>query len=497
MHTIRFVFVLLAAYCGTALFTVHAQNQKIDLTAQWDTLRPLANPDKGWYHHLLDNGIAKYGLKDESKLKAFPGMDHLYLRLCWAFLEPEEGKYNWSYIDDLVNKYVPMGYGISFRISCKETGSKPNAVPEEVNGVFYATPSWVEKAGAKGVVPTQYGSKSWTPVWNDPVFLEKLDNFHRAFAARYDGKPWVRYIDVGSIGDWGEGHTNSSTRIPPTVEEVEANMNIYLKNYKKSQLVVSDDLLYWNKSEKDVKTLYDYAVSNGFTLRDDSPMVKYYIEKYLNTWSVSHPHFYSPLYLHKPIIFESEHYLAVKKNGFWLGKNGKDTIPTVGYSGAKIFRKAIETEHATYIGFHGYLEEYLSDNPDLVGECLNLCGYWYFPKNLTIKVARMSSFQFDIDWVNKGVAPAYSVYQLKGKLLNANKTGRPVYFNIQNSGNKNWLPEMTFTESYSTTFKEKLKGTYTFSVQLFDTKSGKPVEIGLSDQLRDTEGYYQITSITF
>jgi len=471
--------------------------QKTDLYASWDTVRPLANPDKGWYHHMLDNGIGKYLLKDESELKAFPGMDHLYLRLAWAYLEPEEGKFNWSYIDDIVKKYVPLGYGISFRISCKETGGKPNSVPEETNGVFYATPSWVEKAGAKGVVPTQYGSKSWTPDWDDPIFLEKLDNFHKAFAEKYDSKPWVRYIDVGSIGEWGEGHTNNSTRIPPSVEEVIANMNIYLKNYKKTQLVVTDDLLYYNKGEKDIKTLYDYAVTNGFTLRDDSPMVKYYVEKMIKNWSVSHPHFYTPLYLKKPTVLESEHYPTVKKNGLWLGKNGKDTIPSVGYSGANIFREAIKLEHATYIGFHGYAGEYLNDNPDLAGEMLNLCGYWYFPKSFTIKDVKKSALQFDIEWLNKGVAPAYSVYQLKGKLSNVEKPGKSVYFDIQNSGNKNWLPDVPYTESYSTDIKGKLKGKYRFAVQLYDTRSGKPVELGLKEQLRDSEGYYVISDIEF
>lgn len=63
-----------------------------DLQPQWDTLRPLANPDKGWYHHQLDNGIDKYQIASDSVLATFPGMDHLYLRLCWAYLEPEEGK---------------------------------------------------------------------------------------------------------------------------------------------------------------------------------------------------------------------------------------------------------------------------------------------------------------------------------------------------------------------------------------------------------------------
>ena len=49
---------------------------------------------------------------------------------------------------------------------------------------------------------------------------------HAAFAARYDQKPWVRYVDVGSIGDWGEGHTWSSTRIPTTFNEVKTNIDL-------------------------------------------------------------------------------------------------------------------------------------------------------------------------------------------------------------------------------------------------------------------------------
>lgn len=116
-------------------------------------------------------------------------MDHLYLRLAWAFLEPEEGKCNRSYIDDIVKKYVPKGYKIAFRISCKEAGIAPNSVPTQVDGIQYTTPYWV--AGAKGIEKPPYGSASWTPDWSDKIFLEKLNNFHKAFAARYDGQPYV------------------------------------------------------------------------------------------------------------------------------------------------------------------------------------------------------------------------------------------------------------------------------------------------------------------
>jgi hypothetical protein len=116
---------------------------------------------------------------------------------------------------------------------------------------------------------------------------------------------------------------------------------------------------------------------------------------------------------------------------------------------------------------------------------------------LTIKAGNESAFKFDIEWLNKGVAPAYSEYQLRGKLTSIIKQNDPVYFTIKNSGNRNWLPDVPVTESYSTEFKERLNGTYSFALQLFDTRSGRPVEIGLKEQIRDSEGYYLISDIEF
>ena len=292
----KLLFYLIAGLLFSFSASKNLVAQKTDLVNKWDTIRPLVNPDKGWYHHMLDNGIRKYLIQDENDLTSFPGMDHLYLRLAWAYLEPEEGKFDWSYIDNIVEKYVPMGYKISFRISCKETGPAPSSVPHEINGIRYATPYWVVKAGAKGIERPEFGSASWTPDWDDPVYLEKLDNFHKAFAEKYDGKPWVRYVDVGSIGDWGEGHTWSSTRIPPTFNEVKTHINLYLKHYKNTQLIVTDDLLASTKSEKEKQELLNYALENGFSLRDDSPMVQGYMQNDLATWTVRHPEFFAEVY---------------------------------------------------------------------------------------------------------------------------------------------------------------------------------------------------------
>lgn len=68
----------------------------------------------------------------------------------------------------------------------------------------YATPQWVERAGARGHRFTPGKGETadgthWEPDYDDPVFLACLDEFLAAAAARYDGSPDVDFIDIGSI----------------------------------------------------------------------------------------------------------------------------------------------------------------------------------------------------------------------------------------------------------------------------------------------------------
>ncbi|MFW5831876.1 MAG: hypothetical protein ACOCVA_06470 [Prolixibacteraceae bacterium] len=471
---------------------------KVNLESQWDTVRPLANPDKGWYHHLIDNGTWRYEVRNDSIFDAFPGMDHIYLRLAWSYLDPEEKKFDWSLIDNAIDKYVPKGYGVSFRVTCKERrGVEEGGVNQKIDGVIYATPKWVRDAGAKGVeVVSKGGALTWSPDWDDPVFLEKLDNFHRVFSERYCNEPWVRYVDIGSIGDYGEGHTNPSTKIPPTVEEIKANIDVYLKNYKNTQLVVADGWFFWNKPENEAQELYDYAVERGISVRDDSPMVEWWLNKNFDTWSISHPHFYDPLYKEKPIVFELQHYGNVKADGNWLGKNGSEIIPEYNVSGAEIFRNALKIMHTTYIGYHGYVEEFLTDNPDLAEELLNLCGYWYFPKSVHIAEFDDDNLSFEIEWLNKGVAPAYNVYALKGKLIPDDKSAKIIEFEIEDSGNKNWMPGETYMERYSVVLNEKPKGNYQLAIQVFDQKSNRIVDLGLAQAVKKDD-FFLLQKIQF
>jgi hypothetical protein len=103
---------------------------------------------------------------------------------------------------------------------------------------------------------------------------------------------------------------------------------------------------------------------------------------------------------------------------------------------------------------------------------------------------------FEIEWQNKGVAPAYNSYKLNGRLIPVNENSESIDFEIEDSGNKNWMPDEIVNEKYRVSLPKKPKGEYMFAIQLFDKTSETPVEIGLSTEIK-YDGYFIIQEITF
>ncbi|MEI7731201.1 MAG: DUF4832 domain-containing protein [Verrucomicrobiota bacterium] len=482
---------LLALACGS---TAAADGPAFDLRPQWDTNAPLINPHKGWYHHYPDNHIEKYKIAQDKDLLEFPGMDHVYLRLSWAYLEPMEGQFDWPVIDRIIEKWTAHGLGIAFRISCKETGT--DRVEQQ-----FATPKWVMQAGAKGVyyrMGKEVGPDGpWEPDFGDPIFLEKLEHFLAAFASRYDGKPWLRYVDVGSIGDWGEGHTWAGSRKECGFAVRQRHLDLHLKYFKKSQLVLSDDYVYALTNPKERQAECDYAVANRISFRDDSILVNSYLQGRSDHFTVRSPEFFAAAYLQMPTVFELEHYGTVKKQGNWEARPDSSAAKYgKGKKGPEYFRGAMGLLHATYIGYHGYAHEWLADNPELTKELLNRCGYWFFPHRLRFSGALRAGARpvMEMNWENRGVAPAYRPYELHVRL-----EGPQVFEQVVDSGNQHWLPKAAepFVEKYPLNLPATLKpGAYTVKFKLHSREASRDVFVALRPGLLDQANYYTAGTVT-
>lgn len=375
LHKILPAILLGASSC---LFAVDGVTVRTE-----DAGAALVNPGMGWTMHFYSNVPANYGSKlaPADTLDDFPGLSTVYLRLPWAYLEPEEGKFNWAMLDAPAQRWIAKGKRIALRLTTSE------------HWMSYATPEWVKNAGAKG---TFYEfnkgrvakSNTWDPFFDDPVYLQKLEAFLAAAAQRYDGNPNVEFIDVGTYGMWGEGHTFMSSK-QDSLEIQKLHIDLHLKHFKKTLLCISDDFVGHDKPGKNFP-ITDYALSRGVTLRDDSILV----QPPPRSWY--HAELAQAFWPKLPVILEHEHYAGSKGRKAWNGD---------------LLLKAVEDYHASFMSIHGWPRDVLNENRGTIDKINQRMGYRLQPLEVTwsktAEIATTDHFKVKWTWANKGVAPCY------------------------------------------------------------------------------------------
>jgi len=349
-----------------------------------DNGRALVNPGMGWTMHYYSNVPQNYGsrLEPSDALAWFPGCSTVYLRIPWAYVEPEEGVFNWAILDTPAQRWIARGCKVALRITCSE------------NWLRFATPEWVRKAGAKGVFydygkgPSEQGG-SWDPDFADPVFLSKLESFLKAMGARYDGNPSVAFVDIGTYGLWGEGHTAASSRVPQEKmnEDVKRHIDLHVKYFPHTLLCISDDVS-GSSNRSGNYPLLDYSRAKGVTLRDDSILVQpppnswYHDDQAQRYWPTL------------PVILEHEHY------GSSLARKAWDPA---------LLLKSVEDYHASYLSIHWWPQELLEKNRDVIGQINLRLGYRIQLREVTVPKEAKAGEWFTVSWTwaNAGVAPCY------------------------------------------------------------------------------------------
>ena len=243
----------------------------VDMDCWIDDKTVQENPHKGWYWHFIDNGAKRKGTYRDKNvpgdyLEDFKGFNILYLRIDWVDIEEEDGVYDWSIIDDIMNEWGPHGYTFSFRVCTYECGD------------CYGTPKYVFEKGAKKFVygETADGQVLAEPIYDDPIFIKYLSRFMKEFGKKFNGDKRVEYVDVGTMGTWGEGHTHredyKNNFIYPN-EVVKLHMDLHAKNFPDTQIILNYDSPQrggWNCVEEKAQELMEHAKTYNMGLRCDS-----------------------------------------------------------------------------------------------------------------------------------------------------------------------------------------------------------------------------------
>ena len=438
-----------------------------DLRSIQDDKRVLRNPHKGWYWHYIDNGYGRDNYRVEhdpaDHCEDFPGLNHLYLRFDWGDIERSEGVYDWSYIDHIMDEWSAYDYRFAFR-SCTYEGS-----PE--GSLAFATPKWVFDAGAEYTI--QQGG-AYEPDYGDPIYLEKLENFLREDGRRFDGDPRVELVDIGSFGTWGEGHTGAGSGRTYPNEVIEKHIALHKKYFPNTFLMFNDDLLNHRScsvSRADSQALLDYAVSLGLGARDDSVCVDYYC-RHCGYNTLRTPDMFDRFQPQAPIDLEFEHYAGVlKKPDNWRGG-----LP---------FLDALMRTKATFAGFHGYPRPWLEKEPYLTEYIANRLGYWYFLDGIELPVIHKGENTLTLYFDNRGWSRAYHKYELRLRLVDT--TGAEFDYTLD-ADNRDWQPGRTAVTAKIDA--DLVRGDYMLCLGLFE--GGRPIELGISKEYYEPEGYYRL-----
>lgn len=157
----------------------------------------------------------------------------IYVDVTWRELEPEEGVYAFEEIDRSNNLALwrEEGKRVVFRFVLDMPGDKAHM----------DIPDWLYKktGGAGYAYDNEYG-KGFSPDYTHPDIIEGHAKAVRALGEYYGKDDFFAYIELGSLGHWGEWHVNYDAGVPrlPTEEIRDKYIQPYLTAFPHARILM-------------------------------------------------------------------------------------------------------------------------------------------------------------------------------------------------------------------------------------------------------------------
>lgn len=398
---------------------------------------PVANPHKGWVQYVYsdwDITSPKIGIKSNPTWK-FTNV--VYTRFPWSDIETSKGVYDWSKVEKMAEFCAENGKTFAFGIipcdssaDCKD-GYVPQYVYDEgCEYVIAKTSSFYSEDGVQRV-----------PVWSDEIYISAVERLAQAVAEKYDGDHRIEFIDIRSLGNWGEWHTYGLEGSEmPSVDVQKQYIKIWSDAFDHT-------LLALNVNDERYSETAEYAVSLGMTLRRDGLVGIEGCEKYL-----------APAYEAKlPTIGETCYgYTYLRDNGKWTDNK---------------LTKAVRGGHLTYMAlaggvYDGY--EMYKERTTAVTTLQNELGYNFVVKSASVAYDNGKAV-ITLKIKNEGLDTQH--FDMRLKIAATDKKGR----NAREICGKSFLIK-------SGSFEAGKTKVYTFTTNADKIPEGAYLAAGLSDE---------------
>lgn len=302
----------------------------------------------------------------------------LYMDITWAELEPEEGVYNWASIDEenQISRWRKEGKHLVFRFVCDIPGEEAHM----------DIPEWLyEKSGKAGKwYDGEYG-KGFAPDYNNPTIISCHEQAVKALGEHFGQDGLISYVELGSLGHWGEWHVNYSEGIQRIPREA----------------VREKYILPWTEAFPDARILmrrpFASAEKYGFGLYNDMTGQPEATQSWLG-W-INNGGKYDQTGEKNVIVPMKDFWKTAPSGGEFTSSLSMEEMLDTNLSGTV---EMIREAHTTFLGPKIPDENYV----DGYKEVLKNMGYRLWVSMAELKNTAKGS-RLKLTWENSGVAPMY------------------------------------------------------------------------------------------
>ena len=302
----------------------------------------------------------------------------LYMDITWAELEPEEGVYNWASIDEenQISRWRKEGKHLVLRFVCDIPGEEAHM----------DIPEWLyEKSGKAGKwYDGEYG-KGFAPDYNNPTIISCHEQAVKALGEHFGQDGLISYVELGSLGHWGEWHVNYSEGIQRIPREA----------------VRDKYILPWTEAFPDARILmrrpFASAEKYGFGLYNDMTGQPEATQSWFD-W-INNGGEYDQTGEKNVIVPMKDFWKTAPSGGEFTSSLSMEEMLDTNLSGTV---EMIREAHTTFLGPKIPDENYV----DGYKEVLKNMGYRLWISMAELKNTAKGS-RLKLTWENSGVAPMY------------------------------------------------------------------------------------------
>ncbi len=376
----------------------------------------------------------------------------VYADLTWREWEPKPGTFDFESFEKRVNlhKWRSEGKRVVFRFVCDVPGDEEHM----------DIPDWLyEMIGGRGDwYDTSYG-KGFSPDYSNSVLISRHEMALKALGERYGKDDFFCFVELGSIGHWGEWHVKypEDIRRIPGAPIREQYVLHYMKSFPNTHLLM--------------RRPFAIAVQKGLGLYNDMTSDPESTEEWLD-W-IEHGGEYEQ-------ASEGMGALRSMPDGWKTAPVGGELTGNLSFREMLVDQLSITADllkrsHTTFIGPKSPVE--MDDCAECLEgsqEILKTIGYRFRIEKAIFTKSRLfkDHLEVSLDWVNDGIAPFY--YSWDVFLYVISNEGNTVIKQKIELDIKDVIPEITVTTKTDMDLSSLRKGDYQIGIAIIDPLTEKP-----------------------